>query len=258
MERINTFVSRYAALWTKIRLIQSFATLRILVFAISLFGQAPSPELPRVYIGTRWAPPVGGKTWPVHTAREFQRALADSSPGDIIVLDAGVRYQGTFTIPAKSNPNHKWTYIQGSEVGSLPASGTRIDPVRDAGKMPKIVATGASPAISVLAGAAYMRFVGLELYSTSNKGCNLDYTPRVNCLTYFLLDMPAQQGKPLPDSIAVDLCYMHGSDTQDIRAAVIANGTNVAVIDSYISDIHQARWTRRPFAPTAHPAHSRS
>ena len=52
--------------------------------------------------------------------------------------------------------------------------------------------------------------------------------------------MPAASGKALPDSITVDRCYMHGSDTQDIRAAVVANGTNVAVIDSYISDIHQS------------------
>ena len=35
---------------------------------------------------------------------------------------------------------------------------------------------------------------------------------------------------------------MHGSDTQDIRAAVVANGTGVAVIDSYISDIHQSTY----------------
>lgn len=33
---------------------------------------------------------------------------------------------------------------------------------------------------------------------------------------------------------------MHGSDTQDVRGGVVANGTNVAVIDSYISDIHQS------------------
>jgi hypothetical protein len=52
--------------------------------------------------------------------------------------------------------------------------------------------------------------------------------------------MPAAQGKPLPDSITFDRCYVHGSDTQDVRAGVVANGTRVAVIDSYISDIHQS------------------
>jgi hypothetical protein len=212
----------------------------LLLSAVCGFAQIPSPELPRVYIDTHWAPPASGKTWRVHNSDEFQHALDDSSPGDTIVLDAGASYAGSFTIPPKSNPDHKWTYIEGSDLASLPVPGKRVDPAHDAAKMPKIVATDTSPGVSVLAGASYVRFVGLEFYSTSNKGCDLDHSPRVNCFTYFLLDMPAQQGKPLPDSITIDRCYMHGSDKQDVRAAVVANGTNVAVIDSYLSDIHQS------------------
>lgn len=47
-------------------------------------------------------------------------------------------------------------------------------------------------------------------------------------------------GQTLPHSITVDRCYVHGSPAQDIREGVQANGTNFAVIDSYISDIHQS------------------
>lgn len=197
----------------------------------------PAPELPRVYIDTHWAPPTGGKTFHPHNSGELQRALDDSNPGDIIVLDAGSTYSGSFSAPAKSNPEHKWIYVQGSE---LPAVNKRVDPVRDAARMPKIVATGVAPGISVLPGASFYRFTGLEFYSTSTQGCDINHTPRVNCFTYFLLDMPADGEKSLPDSITVDRCYMHGSDAQDVRAAVVANGTNIAVIDSYISDIHQS------------------
>jgi hypothetical protein len=190
-----------------------------------------------VYIDTTWALPAGGKNFRPHTADEFQHALNDVSPGDVITLDPGVTYAGSFTVPAKSNPEHKWIYIEGSELSPV---GRRVDPATDAARMPKIVATNSSPAISILPGASFLRFIGLEFYSSSTQGCDLNHTPRVNCFTYFLLDMPASSGKPLPDSITVDRCYMHGSDTQDIRAAVVANGTNVAVIDSYISDIHQS------------------
>ena len=42
------------------------------------------------------------------------------------------------------------------------------------------------------------------------------------------------------DSITIDRCYIHGSATKDIREAVTANGSNFAVVDSYISDIHQS------------------
>jgi hypothetical protein len=200
-------------------------------------AQTPTAELPRVYVDTRWAPPAGGKTFRPHSTDEFQRALDDSSPGDAIVLDAGATYAGSFTAPAKTNPGHKWIYVQGAE---LPPADTRVDPPRDAAKMPKIIAAGSAPAIAVLPGASHYRFVGIEFSSTSKQGCDLGHTPRVNCFTYFLLDMPAEAGKPLPDSITVDRCYMHGSDTQDVRAAVVANGTNVAVIDSYLSEIHQS------------------
>ncbi len=217
-----------------------FLAIVMLGSAICCCAQMPTPELPRVYIDTHWAPPDSGRIWRAHTAEEFQHALDGADPGDIIVLDAGTTYAGGFTAPAKSNPEHKWIYIESSELAALPPSGKRVDPARDAAKMPKIVATGESPALSILAGASHYRLAGLEFYSTSTSGCDLGHTPRVNCFTYFLLDMPAEQGRALPDSITVDRCYLHGSDTEDVRAAVVANGTNVAVVDSYISDIHQS------------------
>jgi hypothetical protein len=199
----------------------------------------PTAALP-LYIDTHWDPPAGGKTWLAHNADEFQRALNSSSPGDTIALDAGTSFPGSFTVPAKANPDHKWIYIESSELALLPTPGSRVNPEADAGKMPKIVSTGVSPAITISPGASGYRFVGLEIYSASKQGCDRRRTPPVNCFTYFLIDMPAERGKPLPDSITVDRCYLHGSDTQDVRAGVVANGTNVAVIDSHISDIHQS------------------
>lgn len=215
----------------------AWAFMSVVLLNVGGVAQRPSPELPRVYIDTHWAPPTGSRTFRPHTADELQRALNDSAPGDTVILDSGATYAGSFTIPAKANPEHKWTYIQGAD---LPPLEKRVDPTRDAAKMPKIIATSVTPAISILPGVSFYRFVGLEFYSTSNQGCDLNHAPRVNCYTYFLMDMPPQAGKALPDSITVDRCYMHGSDTQDIRAAVVANGTNIAVIDSYISDIHQS------------------
>ena len=48
---------------------------------------------------------------------------------------------------------------------------------------------------------------------------------------------PADQ---FPKDITIDRCYLHGSDTQDARRAVAGNGIAIAVIDSYISDIHDS------------------
>ena len=211
----------------------------LVVLIANGLGQMPTAALP-LYIDTHWDPPAGGKTWLAHNADEFQRALNSSRPGDTIALDAGTSFPGSFTVPAKANPDHKWIYIESSELALLPTPGSRVNPEADAGKMPKIVSTDVSPAITISPGASGYRFVGLEIYSASKQGCDPRRTPPVNCFTYFLIDMPAERGKPLPDSITVDRCYLHGSDTQDVRAGVVANGTNVAVIDSHISDIHQS------------------
>ncbi len=216
----------------------------ILIFLLGIAGYAtaemPVPALPQVYVDTRWNPPVGGNTWRAHTPQEFQHALDASSPGDTITLDAGATYEGNFTVPAKSNPNHKWIYIESSELATLPRPGKRMHPESDAAKMPKIVTGNESAAIRIAAGATNYRLVGLELYSKSTQGCGPRRAPPVNCSTYSLIDMPVAESKPLPDAITVDRCFLHGSDTQDVRVGVVANGTNIAVVDSYISDIHQS------------------
>jgi hypothetical protein len=245
----------FAVLGKECRVHRSLILLMAITSAALAWGQMPVPERPHVYLDTAWNPPTGGRSWKAHTATEFQRALDSSKPGDTIVLDAGVTYQGSFTVPAKANPDHKWIFIESSYLAGLPAAGKRVIPGTDAVKMPKIVATSVAPAISISPGASNFRLTGLEVYSTSAQGCDLRHVPPVNCFTYFLIDMPAAQGKPLPDSITVDRCYVHGSDTQDVRAGVVANGTRVAVIDSYISEIHlgtsdsqaiRAYWTPGP------------
>jgi hypothetical protein len=129
---------------------------RVLLFLLAIlitnqaWGEMPVAALPQVYIDTPWSPPTGGKTWRAHTAAEFQRALNSSSPGDTIILDGGATYPGSFTVPAKSNTGHKWIYIESSKLTDLPPAGKRVNPDIDAMKMPKLVATGAAPAISIL------------------------------------------------------------------------------------------------------------
>jgi hypothetical protein len=44
----------------------------------------------------------------------------------------------------------------------------------------------------------------------------------------------------MPDHLIVDRCYLHGPGSIDVREGVLANANHVAVVDSYISDIHQS------------------
>src|SRR6516162_2915936 len=211
----------------------------LLLFAGLVVGQPPAPQLPQTYIDTTFNPLVGVAR-AAHSSTDFKNALESANPGDTIVLDAGVAYQGNFTLPVKSNPNNKWIYIVGSALSSLNAPGTRVNPATDAAKMPKIVTPGVAAALTLPPGANHYRLVGLEIYSSSTQGCVPSNTPSQNCYSQSLVNGASLPGKPLVDSITVDRCYIHGSATQDVRVGVVANGSNFSVIDSYFSDIHQS------------------
>jgi hypothetical protein len=208
------------------------------------FGQSaintttkPAPELPQVYVNTTWAPP-NGTLRPAHTAAQLQTALNVASPGDTIVLDAGETYIGNFNLPGNTSTPAQWIYIESSNLALLPGPGEQVGPA-DAANMARIVTPNSTAAFTLMAAANHYRLVGLEITTTSTQGGNHTATPPVNPYTYYLVGWQSNT-TVLPDSITIDRCYIHGSPTQDVRQGVQANGTNFAVIDSYISDIHQS------------------
>lgn len=210
-----------------------------LIFALMLSGlataQKPVAQLPRVYIDTTWNPPVGGTTWEAHTALQLCSALNVAVPGDTIVLDAGVTYSGNFHIPSKANPNHKWIYMVSSAYSKLPTPGTRVSPA-NAANMPKIVTPGATGVLGFMDGANYWRLAGIEIASAST--CRPpNYTAGVY-YGYSLIGPYNGSPKILPDHIVFDRVYVHGDATHDVQSGIQGNFSSVAIIDSYISDIH--------------------
>jgi len=104
--------------------------------------------------------------------------------------------------------------------------------------MPTISSPNTTATITIDAGGNHYRFAGLEITTTSTVGCNPISVPPMNCYTYELIYPAMAITGPLNDSITVDRCYVHASPTIDVQHAIIANGSNFAVVDSYISDIH--------------------
>ena len=120
--------------------------------------------------------------------------------------------------------------------------GVRVSP-SNAANMPKIVTPNAANALRLQDGANHWRFVGIEIYSASTYKPS-GYTPGVN-FGYALVDKYCYPTNSLcrgtsniPDSIIFDRCYVHGDATHDLQEGIVGNGTNFAVIDSYISEIH--------------------
>lgn len=207
--------------------------------------QPPVPEAPRVYIETTYQQP-SGSTIRVRSGDDLQAAFDRAKPGDTVVLEAGATFTGNFDLLPKKGKG--WIYIQSSAVDQIAHSDQRTSPA-DASKMPKIQTSNSTSAITAQPGATNYRLVGLEI--TPAKGAprvyqlvNIDFiTSRVEAK---LRDMvkgaaPSLVGEAdFPQNITIDRCYIHGSDTQDVRQGVVANGTSIAVINSYISDIHDS------------------
>jgi hypothetical protein len=205
------------------------------VVALAFFGAAPtfpaqSPERPRVFLDTTYVAPAGRQT-SVAAGGDLQGALNSAQPGDTIILQAGATYTGNFTLPVKSGT--AWIYVQSSALSSLPAAGTRVGPAQ-ASLMPKIVSPNTAPAISTAAGAHSFRFVGVEITTT------LASTSATN---YNLVSLEAPGGNTslaqAPTDLVFDRCYIHGTPTGNVRRAILMNSARTAVVDSYLSDVHE-------------------
>src|SRR4051812_10372458 len=98
---------------------------------------AVAPESPRLLVDTRPAH-AHGRTIVVGKSGDFQAALDAADPGDVIELEAGATYTGTFTLPVK--PGADWIVVRSSAAEELPRPGHRVDPSH-APLMPKLEAS---------------------------------------------------------------------------------------------------------------------
>ena len=57
------------------------------VAALPAVALAASPELPRVFLDTTYAPPTGGTVHTVNAGGDVQAALNAAQPGDVVMLE---------------------------------------------------------------------------------------------------------------------------------------------------------------------------
>lgn len=189
------------------------------------------PAQPTIF-DTTYAAPTGTVTT-VHSGGDLQAAIDAATPNSIIQIDVNFTGTGPYILRNKG-ANTNWIYIQSTNYASLPAPGVRVGP-GDAINMPTLQASGTNSVFVCEAGANHYRLVGLHITTTvtdqSVSGQNL-----------IVIDAPFpgnQQLSDIPDHMFVDRCYLHGNPTGNCERGVTMHGSNVAVIDSYISDIHE-------------------
>jgi hypothetical protein len=210
--------------------------------AVASGGYDGPAELPRVTVPSAMADtPAPGSIVSVNAGGNLQLALNNAQCGDVIQLQAGAIFSGSFKVPAKNCDIKHWIIIRTSAPDSaLPAEGQRATPcyagvaslpgrpqyacANPQNVMAKVQMEKAGDGPFKFAnGANYYRFIGLEVTRPAG-------TPGIARL---------MAGKGTVDHLVVDRCWLHGAPQDETHNGVSLSGaTNVAVIDSYLNDFH--------------------
>lgn len=165
-----------------------------------------------------------GNTINVRAGGDFQAALNRAKPGDTIVLQAGAKFVGAFTLPEKTGD--QFITIQSSEIAKLPGENRRVSPP-DAASMPKILSSGkGASAIKTAPNAHHYRFVGIEVAPANN-----DYI-------YNLIFLGTEDDKAagMPHHIEFDRCYIRSNLPGGVtRRGIALNNADTTIKNSHLA-----------------------
>jgi hypothetical protein len=221
------------------------ASLSVIAAALPAAGarevQEPPPDPYQIRTVCTPTPPTTGRRVSAATGEELQRALDGAAAGDVILLQPGVTYRpasgdGSFILRNRGVPAGQWIVLRSAHSSFDPRgalqSGTRVSDA-NAALMPQIRAVRSNaPAIKAERGSRGYRLIGLDI----------GVEPAVQQITN-LVELGSGSETvldQLPSDIVIDRSYLHGNDAGNYRRAVAMNGMNLAVLDSYLSNFHDA------------------
>ena len=197
----------------------------LLLMSSSVASAAALPTLPNTFDAGYSVPT--GKMITLNAGGDLQAALNQAQLGDTIILQAGARFTGPFTLPNKSSGNG-WIYVQSSNYAKLPTSGSRVSPT-DATNMPAIVSPSHDSAIVTVNGTHHFRFVGIEFTTAPNT-----YTTNL-----VQLHNNDKSTATLTHHITFDRCYFFADTSIGARRGLLGNAAYLAVVDSYFDGFRE-------------------
>jgi hypothetical protein len=190
-------------------------------------ASAPSdsnlPELPRMFLDTTYQRPAGA-TVTVPAGGNLQAFLDAATCGSTLELTAGATYTGSFELGNKDCTADNPLYIQTTAYDQLPSPGNRVSPDH-APLMAKVTSPSTESVLTIHGDARHVRFVGIE-FTTTWASTEATLTNLIR-----LVDRP--------QNITFDRDYIHGTPTGNVRRGIMLNGESLAVVHSYLSDLHE-------------------
>jgi hypothetical protein len=164
-------------------------------------------------------------------SRELQDVFQQAYLGDIIELAAGQTWVGNYEIN-RAPGGDGWLTVRTSAQDMLPPPGVRVTPSHSP-NLAKIRTPNFVVALYFFDGpkaARNVRFTGIEIHPA-------DTVNETNADLVRVGNITANTIEELPDGVEFDRCWLHGALAGETRNAIAANGRNIIVRDSYISEI---------------------
>ena len=201
---------------------------------VTVGSQVNIPLLPQKWVQSSYQQPTGTVIHvndtgdPIQNGIDFQSALDNAQSGNVIVLDAGATYEGSFKLRKKSG--NDWIYIESSALDLLPAEGNRVAP-QDEANMPVLeVTVGGTPVVWAEAGAHHYRFTGIKFFTAKENGSGLVRLGYDN-------GERADSFDKMNHHITFDRVYLTGTDSNHLRHGIFLEGMHLAVVDSHIDQM---------------------
>ncbi len=190
------------------------------------------PALPQATVNTTF-PSTSGYTVTNVTPGQLQAAINNAScnpNGTILQLPAGSVDNEAIILPLKSCASGQWIIITTNGV-TLPSQGTRIDPSVYAGQLAKITQSVGNPPIVMTAQDSPVNHYWLSGLEIEDTGFQTNGIVNIGGYT----TVPAN----FPSFVIIDRCYIHGRAATNTARDVSMHGSNLAVVDSYLSEAHE-------------------
>jgi hypothetical protein len=153
-----------------------------------------------------------------------QSAIAGSSGAHAVAGSSGL------SAAASASSGDRYVIIESANFASLPAAGTRIDPVADAANMPTIVAPASVNGAFLVAdtGVHHIIFRGIRINGSTTSGGMFLQSASTNT------DLATQ-----PHHVYIERSYIHGHASGGTVRGIQATGHDIGVVDSVIDEIRR-------------------